>query len=241
MKLVTIVKMCLAVLGLSTMMLLTPGCDKNDMKSASGAEVADDWAPEDLAPTPRTLLALARILQSQGKDPQAQFVLEKILREDPMFIPAYVELAELHMRNDRVTAAREIIQEGLQRHPNDGVLLNDMGMTFAVKEQYSEAQKYFEQTVSACPQNKKFRMNLAMALGMQGHYEKAYEMYCRALGPDEAHYNLGVLAEARRDRERAAKEFFLANLNANAAPGCDRPAGTAKTGVSTRPSDANGR
>ncbi len=56
------------------------------------------------------LLALSRLLASQGKDAEAQFVLEKVLREEPKFIPAYVDLAELHMRHDRTELARQTLR-----------------------------------------------------------------------------------------------------------------------------------
>ena len=96
-------------LGAAAVGMWSSGCGKTPPPTPIGPEEA--WTPTtDNTPSPKVLLALSRLLASQGKDAEAQFVLEKVLREEPKFIPAYVDLAELHMRHDRTELARQTLR-----------------------------------------------------------------------------------------------------------------------------------
>ena len=83
-------------------------------------------------------------------------------------------------------------------------------MTYVVKGDYAQAEKFFDQAAHACPQCVKYRTNLAMAKGMQGKYDESLKLYEQVLPMCESHYNVGVLADARNDRDRARKEFCCA-------------------------------
>ena len=45
---------------------------------------------------------------------------------------------------------------------------------------------------------------------MLGRYEEAMALYQRVVKPQQAHYNLAVVCEARKDTKRAAAEFAIA-------------------------------
>lgn len=203
--------------------IIISGCGDSQYQQQSQYEPEPQWRPDsEKPPEPKTLFAMARLLAAQGKDEQAQFVLEKVIAQQPDLLPAYVDLAELHMRNNRVEAARRTLEQGLKCRPNDAVILNDLGMTFVVKGDYTSAEKLFAQATQACPTETRFKTNLAMAKGMQGQYDEALQLYQQVLRPDQAHYNLGVIAEARQDSDRASREFVLAD-NAAAAQATTQP------------------
>jgi hypothetical protein len=48
---------------------------------------------------------------------------------------------------------------------------------------------------------------LALALGMCGKYDQALVLYQEVLPVADAHYNLGLLCQARDDTKRAEDEF----------------------------------
>ena len=79
-------------------------------------------------PTPKTLWATAQILANQGKDKECEYILNRIIREDPKFLPARNSLAELQMRQGRTNEAIETLQDALRIQPKDPVLLNNLGM-----------------------------------------------------------------------------------------------------------------
>ncbi|MCE5278747.1 MAG: tetratricopeptide repeat protein [Planctomycetaceae bacterium] len=161
-------------------------------------------------PSARTLLAMARILVAQGQDQKAQFVLEKILQDYPHFGEAYVELAELHMRQRRVDVAITTLQQGLLNVRNDPVLLNDLGVCWVFRTQHQAAETVFRQASAAVPGNTRYRANLAMAIALQGRYEEALSIYTQILAQSDAHENIAVIALARNDTLRAKKECAIA-------------------------------
>ena len=198
-----------SLLALAAVGLCAAGC----------AKPPGDFNPEeetwlegaDRAPTPKTLYAMARILIAKGREPEADYMLRKIIEEHPYFMPAYVELAEIHMRHRRVEPAVAVLNAGLVFSPRDPVLLNDIGMCWMVKGDYARALPMFKQAAAAMPANARYRGNMALALGMMGRYEESLALYEQLLSPADAHDNLAVICEARKDFKRAAEERATAS------------------------------
>src|SRR5688572_25530948 len=65
------------------------------------------------APTPETSYSFAKILVSQGRDREALYVLSRVIRESPKFLPAYNEMAGVYVRADRLDDAISVLQTGL--------------------------------------------------------------------------------------------------------------------------------
>lgn len=161
----------------------------------------------DRSPTPQTMYALATILAKQGKDDQCAFVLSRLIREAPDFTPAYVDMAQLHLRNNRTDEAVAVLSSGLEQQPEDTVLLNDLGMCWMLKRSYGLALEYFSQASALAPENARYRSNMAAAVGMMGRYDEALRLYMEVLPAADAHYNLSVICESRKDYGRAVREY----------------------------------
>ena len=199
-----------AILPLLAAAWMSIGCDGSKQAYQNPQPDKSQQVNPDRPPTAKTLYAMAGILAAEGKEPEARFILEKCTRDYPKFVPAYVRLAELHMQRHQTEVARTVLLKGLQQCPTEGALLNDLGMTYVAERNYQDAARYFEQAVATCPNEPRFRTNQALAVGMLGNYDQSMALYCKVLGPEDAHYNLAVIAEARQDRARAAKEFAAA-------------------------------
>jgi Flp pilus assembly protein TadD len=176
----------------------------------------DDFAPDsfdvavDRGPTVTTLHATARVMASQGRDGECEVVLEKLIDEHPDFLPAYNELAELHMRNGSLMSAQATLELGLQRAPADPTLLNNMGMTLLLEQRYEASLDYFTRATAAEPGDARSRANMATALGMLGRIDESLALYYQVLPPADAHYNVAVLCRSIGDDERAEVEFARA-------------------------------
>lgn len=177
----------------------------------------DDYAPDtydvsvDRGPTVATLHSMARVMAAQGRDSECQVVLEKLISEHPDFLPAYNELAELHMRNGSLLSAEATLEVGLQRAPEDATLLNNMGMTLLLEQRYEESLDYFTRATAADPGGARSRANMATALGMLGRIDEALALYYQVLPPEDAHYNVAVLCRSIGDDQRAELEFARAS------------------------------
>jgi serine/threonine-protein kinase len=151
----------------------------------------------DNPPTTKTLCAMADILATQGRDSECEYVLKRIIQDDPKFLPAYNKLAELQMRQGRTNAAIETLQHGLHVNPDDTVLLNNLGMCWIVRRDYENALEMFTKAAGLMPENVKYRANMAVALGLMGRDDESLSLFEQILPEEEASHNMSVLQKAR--------------------------------------------
>jgi len=158
-------------------------------------------------PTAKTMYALAKILATQGRDAEAEVVLNRAIAADPRFLPAYCAMAELQMRQRHIEKAIQVITDGLKQSPSEPILINDLGMCQLVNGDPGAALTAFICASGLAPDDHRYRSNMATALGLLGRYDEAMDLYLEVLSPADAHYNLGVLCEARHDDRRAKWEY----------------------------------
>jgi tetratricopeptide (TPR) repeat protein len=194
---------------------LTAGCETTQETRPSNFtqdhNIDSEFAAgADRPPTPHTIFRLARLLAAQGKDQAAESALTNCLDRYPDFSPAYEELANLYVRHRKIEDAARVLQSGLHISPNDPVLRNDLGMCWLMLERYQLALEQFQIAAQASPDDARYAANVALALGSLGRYDEAIEHY-RAIVPiGQGHYNVGVIARAHGDEERAKQEFEFA-------------------------------
>jgi tetratricopeptide (TPR) repeat protein len=189
---------------------IAPACVSSPLEPGDGAP-ADAGVGGERSPSVRTLHSMARVLAAQGRDAQCQLVLEKLIREYPDFMPAYVELAELLMRQGQSYDASQVLAVAVGHNPSDPVVQNDLGMALLLADDPAAALEHFEAAIAFAPEDARGKANRAAALGLLGRYEEALEAYLEIVPPEDAHFNLGVLAEASGDSVRAQREFAIAD------------------------------
>jgi len=185
------------------------GCSES-----AGPASKTDWATDsadhefqtqaDRPPTAKTLWATANILATQGKDSECEYILNRIIREDPGFIPARNSLAELQMRQGRTSAAIETLQDALRIQPEDPVLLNNLGMCWIVRRDYEKALEMFNKAAGLMPENTRYRANMAVALGLMGREEESLSLFKQILPEDQANHNLDVLRQAKENTKQVS-------------------------------------
>lgn len=200
----SILALLLAVLLAAT--LLTTGCAHGPKYEASGQTDDEFNRGAGRSPTPKTLYATARLMAAQNAGHQSEEMLRKVVRADPKFLPAYCDLAELQMREDRPERAAQTLTAGLKAVPGDPVLLNNLGMCLLLKPDYGRARDCFQKAVEAQPRNAAFQANLALALGLLGREQEAEQLYRRILPPADVQHNLKVIREARESGPSPAGE-----------------------------------
>jgi len=182
-------------------MLYLGGCSES-----AGSGQNTDWAMDksDLEfqsqannpPTAKTLYTMADILATQGRDSECEYVLKKIIQDNPKFLPAYNSLAELQMRQGKTNVAIETLQHALNINPDDPVLLNNLGMCWIVRRDYETALKMFTKAAGIMPENAKYRSNMAVALGLMGRDKESLSLFKQILPDDQANHNLSILRDA---------------------------------------------
>ena len=140
---------------------------------------------------------MADILATQGRDSECEYVLKRIIQENPKLIAAYNRLAELQMRQGHTNTAIKTLQDALLVNPEDPVLLNNLGMCWIVRRDYENALEMFNKAAGIMPENAKYRANMAVALGLMGRDEEALSLFKQVLPEDQANHNLNILREAK--------------------------------------------
>lgn len=208
-------RVCAARLGLWALLpaLMAVGCAQPNQQPALPPQpaVADDFAAgKDRPPTAKTLYGLARLLASQGREAEREYVLAEIVKKHPDFLPAYCDLAELQLRQRRTQEAAATLHLALALAPNDPVLLNNLGMCRVLQSDYAAALDFFRRASAAHPANTRYRSNMAMSLGMLGRMDEAKALYEQILPRDEVAWNLKTLDRARRHATQPAASRPLA-------------------------------
>lgn len=188
----------------------------------------------DRPPTANTLYRLGKLLAAQGRMEESSASLRACIQRHPGFMPAYCLLAELSVRHRQFDTAIETLQRGLNVAPDDPVLRNDLGMCLLLRGQPEAALDEFAKAAAISPNDGRYRANVALATGMLGRYDEAFKLYCELLGNGGAHFNLGVICQARGDVERAALEFGKAS---SAGATADENAGDELRLVREKPQD----
>ena len=180
-------------------MLAATGCQQtnpgSELNPAAINTDRDFQKQGDIPPTSQTLLAMADILSAQGRDKDCEFVLKRIIREYPKFLPAYNSLAELQMRQGQVNAAIETINNAFRINPDDPLLQNNLGVCWIVTGQYEKALEIFTKAAGERPENARYRMNMAVALALMGRYDESLSLFRQVLPEEQANYNLNILKE----------------------------------------------
>ncbi len=161
-------------------------------------------------PEPTTIVLTGRVLKSQGRLEEAEYILRRAVVEYPEFSPAYVELAELLLKDGRSTEAIVLLQNGLRDCPGDAMMHNDLGMCFVVTEDFDAASASFNRARELDREDAAYTANLAMVRALQGRYDEAVLLYREVIPAAEAHGNVAILAESRGDLERAESDRAIA-------------------------------
>jgi len=152
---------------------------------------------------------LARAQVSTWRDSVALFEHARAVTGDNHVV--HVNLAEAHEDADRVDLALEHYQEALRWFPAARRVHLRMGVLFARRGQWSQAEQHFRESTHRHPEERDARLELgALYLG-QGRVKEAAEQLEAelALDPESARtlFHLGEIAALRDGREEAVRRF----------------------------------
>jgi len=158
----------------------------------------EEWAQgADREPDALTLYSMARLYASQGRDADAEIALRNLLTTEPDFTPAYEELARLYVRRDQLDGAIVALQVGLERSPDDHVLLNDLGVCHLLARDPQSAARVFTRAAAMAPDDARPRGNLALSLALQGRKDEALALWYQIVPPAEARKNLDLALKSQ--------------------------------------------
>jgi Flp pilus assembly protein TadD len=196
-----------SLLGVAIAVVFAAGC--KTQSTGSGTQISQtpltgpngknsqaNGTPEELPGKSAALLCItmAENLEKDGKDVDAIAYYEHARQLDPgLNEKAARRLAVLYDQNDQQAKAMIEFQELLKKRPKDSTLLSDLGYSYYNRGQWSEAESYLRQAVSADKSNKRAWVNLGMTLAQLGHRSDALSAFEKAVSPAEAQANLAFV------------------------------------------------
>lgn len=164
-------------------------------------------APKALKNPARVHVAYGRWLESQRLPQEAQLAYQRALEHEPQSLDALLGLARLELLAQRHESARAYIEKAQQAHPQDPLVMAAWGEYYASIGDWSRAIDSYQRAISLAPQEPIYRHQLGVIQTKAGAIQDALATFTAAIGPAEAHYNVGVLLYQQGNH--AAAELHL--------------------------------
>jgi Flp pilus assembly protein TadD len=147
-------------------------------------------------PTDRTVYAAyGKVLAAGGQLEQALAVIRKAESPDKpdwhLISAEAAILDQLGQHDD----ARKLYSQCLDLAPNEPTVLSNLGMSYVLTGDLKEAERVLR-TAAALPNaDSRVRQNLALVVGLSGHFADAEKIASADLSPDEAAANVAYLKQ----------------------------------------------
>jgi Flp pilus assembly protein TadD len=151
-------------------------------------------------------------LELQLGDPErARSAYESALRIEPRFIPASINLADLHRSLGREAEALAVLRRALEREPASAELHHALGLALVRAGQGPEALTHLERAATAAPEQARFAYVHAIAVHAAGDAPRAIALLETAVarhpGDRDLRVALADLAARAGRRELAERQL----------------------------------
>jgi Tfp pilus assembly protein PilF len=157
---------------------------------------------------------LGSFLAQQGNGPSAESQLRAALEIDSMFLPAYVNLADLYRMQERDADGERLLRAGLALAPRSAALRHALGLTLVRMRRLAEAVNELGRAATLDPADVRFSYVYAVALHSTGKADAAIARLEKTLSVDSTNTDvLAALVSFHRERgESAAAERYAVRL-----------------------------
>jgi predicted CXXCH cytochrome family protein len=168
---------------------------------------------------PEAHLNLGIVAAERGDVAEAEAEYRNAIRRDPVFVPAYVNLADLYRAAGRDADAARAIADGLAAVPDDPSLLHALGLQRVREKKPDEALVLLRRAAEGRPADARFAYVYAVALHSARRGDEATAVLTKAL--ERAPYDrslLSALAAFERDAGHRDRALDYARRLAAVAP-----------------------
>ena len=157
-------------------------------------------------------VALGRSLEKRGQPDPAMAAYAEALRRDPKRTEAYWRLAVLHDRQANFKTSAEMFRKALQTSPGNPEIYADMGYSLYLQRRWAEAEMNLRQALALKPDNARAHNNLGLVLAHSDRPEEALAEFRKTGSEADARVNLALALcmEGQWDEARAHYQAALA-------------------------------
>lgn len=147
-------------------------CDEESQDYAGAIATLDAYMSRGR----KTAEMLNLLAESYEKNQEPQKAIDA-LREatviQPEVVDNYIDLAELCTRYDGYDIGLQVIDVGLEHHPNSARLIFDRGVLEAMKDQFDKADQDFQLAKTLAPEKSMGSIGMSMSLMQTGKLDEA--------------------------------------------------------------------
>lgn len=169
----------------------------------------------DAALRPRVLQGRGIALMKLGRKHLAENLLRKAVTADATLSRAWIALAVLYDTERKWDDADRAYAKALAVKPNSAIIHNDLGFSLLSQGKTEQAVKSFQTALQLDPSLKPARMNLRIALALEGRYSDAVAGVQGSTLATTLN-NVGFAAMTRGDYANA-KKFFTRSLDTSSS------------------------
>jgi tetratricopeptide (TPR) repeat protein len=128
---------------------------------------------ESLQDRPEGHTSLAELAMRERKFSEAVEHYQEAIRLDPMFVPAYVNWAQMLAELNQESAAVDVLRQGINANPNSAALFHSLGLSKVRQKNLAEALSHLETAANKAPENARFSYVYAVGLQNVGRVDEA--------------------------------------------------------------------
>ena len=136
---------------------------------------------------PAALYGLSAIAQRQGKEQDAEDLLNHLLQIQPNDIKAWFSLGNLHQTHHRLSQAEQAYQQALSYQPSPAIALaiyHNLGYALQQQGKLDEAIAYYQKARELQPESVEAEVMWANALHLQGKLSPEQQIHYAAVNND---------------------------------------------------------
>jgi Flp pilus assembly protein TadD len=146
----------------------------------------------------------AKALSAVGRYDQALTVITDAIRPDaPDWNSLLVKGAILDQMGNNGDA-RAAYQQALLIAPNEPSLEANLGLSYAMTNDLSNAEAHLRKAASLPGATSKIRQNLALVIGLEGRFDEARALFAAELPPDQVDANMAYIKSLMTQQNRWA-------------------------------------
>lgn len=198
--------------AVSLLMVTPPDFDERG-RNALARSLEEYVAVQNVnADRPEAHANLGGMHASRGESAQAEAEYRRAIALDRLFVPAYVNLAELYRRDGRDADVLAVLREGLVAVPGNASLHHVIGLALVREKQFPAALSALARAAREDPSNPRYLYVYAIAESSSGHRDRALrlleENHRRHPADRDTLAGLAALSRDAGDR-RAARAWAL--------------------------------
>ena len=164
------------------------------------------------------LINQSKVLLSKSKFEDAKIIFSKILKIEPKYFKAYINIGVICIKQNTLHEAEKNFQKAIEINPNFELAYFNLGTVQEKLGKINEAEKNFKKAINLKPNYVEAHTNLGILLIGIGKFYEAENILKEAIEikPDlsEAYYNLG-LTQSLQNKDDLAIESYKKAVKLN--------------------------